>query len=165
LFEQDITIEALEGGFDTRPARGFTLAGGGGALWLSDGNRRSEGHATVSQELGRHVELGVRAQALGYRQPGVGYFSPDRFHLLEGTGAILVGNDRWDGRLSGGVGGQQIGRAGDTQTEWHIEGRVGKSWGDGNRVEGFGGVTNSAVSSTTGAFRYRSAGVLIRLGL
>jgi hypothetical protein len=165
LFEQDLTIEALEGGFDTRPTRGLTLAGGGGALWFSDGNRRTEGHASVSREVGRHVELGIRGQALGYRRPGVGYFSPDRFHLLEGTGAIRVGDEQWDGRLSGGLGGQQISRGGDTQTEWHIEGRIGRSWGDGNRIEGFGGVTNSAVSSTTGAFRYRTAGVLIRLGL
>jgi tetratricopeptide (TPR) repeat protein len=165
LFEQDITIEALEGGVDTHPASGLTLAGGGGALWFSDGNRRTEGHASASREIGRHVELGVRGQALGYRQRGVGYFSPDRFHLLEGTGAIRVGDERWDGRLSGGLGGQQIGRGGDTQTEWHIEGRVGRNWGDGNRIEGFGGVTNSAVSSTTGAFRYRTAGLLIRLGL
>jgi hypothetical protein len=165
LFERDITIETLEGGFDAHPTRGFTLAGGGGALWLSDGNRRTEGHASASQEIGRHFEVGVRGQALGYRQPGVGYFSPDRFHLLEGTGVIRVGDERWDGRLSGGLGGQQIGRDGDTQTEWHIEGRIGRNWGDGNRIEAFGGVTNSAVSSTTGAFRYRTAGVLIRLGL
>jgi hypothetical protein len=165
LFERDITIEALEGGFDARPTRGFSLGGGGGVLWLSEGNRRTEGHVSASHEIGRHVEVGVRGQALGYRQPGVGYFSPDRFHLLEGTGAIRVGDDWWDARLSGGLGGQQVGRGGDTQTEWHVEGRIGRNWGDGNRIEGFGGVTNSAVSSTTGAFRFRTAGVLIRLGL
>ncbi len=165
LFERDITIEALEGGFDARPGGGVSLAGGGGALWLSDGNRRREAHASASRDLGRRLEVGIRGQALGYRQPGIGYFSPDRFHLLEGTGAIRVGDERWDGRLSGGLGGQQIGRGGDTQTEWHVEGRIGRNWGDGNRIEGFGGVTNSAVSSTTGAFRYRSAGVLLRLGL
>jgi hypothetical protein len=42
---------------------------------------------------------------------------------------------------------------------------VGPRWGAGNRVELFGLVTNSAVSSTTGAFRYSSAGVLARLTL
>jgi hypothetical protein len=165
LFERDITIEALEGGFDARPSTGLTLTGGGGALWLSDGNRRTEGHASASHDIGRHLEAGVHGQALGYRRPGVGYFSPDRFHLLEGTGAIRAGNERWDVRVSGGLGGQQIGPGADTQTEWHVEGRIGRNWGDGNRIEGFGGVTNSAVSSTTGAFRYRTAGVLIRLGL
>jgi hypothetical protein len=42
---------------------------------------------------------------------------------------------------------------------------VGPRWGAGNRVELFGLITNSAVSSTSGAFRYRSAGLLARLAL
>jgi hypothetical protein len=165
LFERDLNIESLEGGFDTRPARAFLLTGGGGALWFSDGNRRTEGHATATQEIGRHLAIGASGRALGYRQAGVGYFSPDRFHLLEATASVRIGDAKWDGRLSGGLGGQQVGRGGDTQTAWHIEGRVGRSWGDGNRLEGFGGVTNSAVSSTTGAFRYRNAGILVRFGI
>jgi hypothetical protein len=67
--------------------------------------------------------------------------------------------------LSGGLGGQQIGRKGAAQTEWHIESRLARRWGAGNRIEIFGLVTNSAVSSTTGAFRYRSAGIILRLGI
>ena len=34
-----------------------------------------------------------------------------------------------------------------------------------NGFDVFGAVTNSAVSSTTGAFRYRTAGVSLKLGL
>ncbi|HEY8258189.1 MAG TPA: tetratricopeptide repeat protein [Gemmatimonadales bacterium] len=165
LFERNLTIESLEGGFDARFTRRFLVTGGGGALWLSDGNRRTEGHAAVTQDIGRYFQVGASGRALGYRQPGVGYFSPDRFHLLEGTAAVRVAGSRWDARLGGGLGGQQIGRGGDTQTEWHIDARVGRNWGDGNRIEGFGGVTNSAVSSTTGAFRYRTAGVVLRVGI
>ncbi len=165
LFERDLNIESLEGGFDAHPDARLLLTGGGGALWLSDGNRRTEGQAAITQDIGRHISVGASGRALGYRQAGVGYFSPDRFHLLEGTAAMRAGNATWDGRLSGGLGAQQIGRGADTQTEWHIEGRVGRNWGDGNRIEGFGGVTNSAVSSTTGAFRYRTAGVLLKLGI
>jgi tetratricopeptide (TPR) repeat protein len=165
LFERDITVELLEAGFDAHPVSGPQLTGGGGALWFSDGNRRLDGHAAVTQEIGHHLSLGASGRALGYRQAGVGYFSPDRFHLLEATASARIGNERWDGRLSGGLGGQQVGRSGDTQTEWHIEGRLGRTWGEGNRIEAFGGVTNSAVSSTTGAFRYRNAGVLLRLGI
>jgi hypothetical protein len=71
----------------------------------------------------------------------------------------------WDGRLSGGLGAQQVGRDGDGQSEWHLEARIGRRWGIANRVELFGLVTNSAISSTTGAFRYRSAGVTLRLGI
>ena len=165
LFERDLTVELLEAGLEAHSSVGLVLAGGGGALWISDANRRVDGHASVTQEIGRHLAVGVSGRALGYRQPAVGYFSPNRFHLLEATASAGVGSERWDGRLSGGIGGQQVGRGGDTQTEWHIEGRVGRNWGEGNRVEVFGGVTNSAVSSTTGAFRYRSAGLLLRIGI
>jgi tetratricopeptide (TPR) repeat protein len=165
LFERDLDIESLEGGFDARLSPTLLLTGGGGALWLSDGNRRTEGRAALTQDIGSHFSLGADGRALGYRKPGIGYFSPDRFHLLEATGAIRVESGGWNARLSGGLGGQQIGRGGDTQTEWHVEARVGKGWGEGNRLEGFGGVTNSAVSSTTGAFRYRSAGLLLRVGI
>jgi len=165
LFERDLTIESLEAGFDAHSGSGLLVTGGGGGLWLSDGNRRLDGHATLLQEIGRHLAIGASGRALGYREVGVGYFSPNRFHLLEGNASARIGNDRWDGRLSGGLGAQQVGRSGDTQTEWHVEGRLGKNWGEGNRIEAFGGVTNSAVSSTTGAFRYRNAGVLVRLGI
>lgn len=165
LFERNIDIEALEGGFDARASRGLLVSGGGGALWFSDGNRRLEGHAAITQAIGRYLSLGASGRALGYREAGTGYFSPNRFHLLEGTAGVHTAPGRWDGGVSGGLGGQQVGRGGDIQTEWHVEGRVGTNWGDGNRLEGFGGVTNSLVSSTTGAFRFRFAGVLLRLGL
>jgi hypothetical protein len=85
--------------------------------------------------------------------------------VLEGTAAYSVETRTWGGSLGGGLGAQQVGRDGTAQTEWHIDGRVGRGWGLGNRVELFGLITNSAVSSTTGAFRYRSAGVNVRLGL
>ena len=58
--------------------REVTSQGGGGALWLSDGNRRTEGHAAATREIGRHLAIGASGRALGYRQAGVGYFSPDR---------------------------------------------------------------------------------------
>ena len=54
---------------------------------------------------------------------------------------------------------------GIAQSEWHLDARVGRRWGTGNRLDVFGTVTNSAVSSTSGAFRYRTAGVSVRLGL
>jgi hypothetical protein len=85
--------------------------------------------------------------------------------VLEATGGYNLERKSWIGGLSGGLGAQQIGERGAAQTEWHIEGRLGRRWGVGNRVELFGLITNSAVSSTSGAFRYRSAGVSLRLGL
>lgn len=160
-----LDVESLEGGLDLHPAGGLALAGSATALWVSDGNRRTEARAGVTQEIGRNFVIGANGRALGYREVGFGYFSPDRFHLLEGTLTLKDGNADWDARLGGGLGAQQIGRNGDMQTEWHIDARVGRKWGDGNSIEGYGGVTNSAVSSTTGAFRYRTAGLLLRLGL
>jgi hypothetical protein len=85
--------------------------------------------------------------------------------VLEGVAGFTHESRAWLANLSGGLGAQKVGAQGATQTEWHVEGRVGPRWGIGNRVELFGLITNSAVSSTTGAFRYRAAGLSVRLGL
>jgi hypothetical protein len=102
---------------------------------------------------------------MSYQRRGLGYFSPDRFWVLEGNAGYNFESRVWAGTLSGGLGAQQVGSGGVAQSEWHLEGRVGPRWGSGNRIELFGLITNSAVSSTSGAFRYRSAGLTVRLGL
>jgi hypothetical protein len=102
---------------------------------------------------------------LSFERKGVGYFSPDRFSVLEATAGYSLETGFWSGNLGGGLGAQQVGKRGAAQSEWHVEGRLGRRWGVGNRVELFGLVTNSAVSSTNGAFRYRSAGLSLRLGI
>jgi len=165
LIERELDMELLEGGFDARPLSGLTVYAGGGELWLSDGNSRWSGSAGLTQKILRHFFIGAFGRTLSYDHPGVGYFSPDRFSVLEGIAGYNLETGSWIGSLSGGVGAQQVGKQGVAQSEWHLEGRLGQRWGDGNRVEAFGLVTNSAVSSTTGAFRYGSAGVLLRLGL
>jgi tetratricopeptide (TPR) repeat protein len=165
LMERALDMEILEAGFDARPFRGFTLYASGSQLWLSDGNSRSGVVAGLSQKIGRRLSVGAFGRRLSYERRGIGYFSPDRFSVLEGTAVYTVETRRWVGSIGGGLGAQQVGEEGTAQTEWHVEGRVGRRWGVGNRVELFGLITNSAVSSTTGAFRYRSAGVNVRLGL
>jgi hypothetical protein len=165
LIERELDMEALEGGFDVKPAPGMTLYGGAGALWLSDGNSRASFSAGVNQKIGRKLFAGVFGRTLSYDRRVIGYFSPDRFSVLEGVAGFAHETRTWLASLSGGVGGQQVGEGGAAQTEWHIEGRVGPRWGRGNRVELFGLITNSAVSSTTGAFEYRSAGLMARLAL
>jgi hypothetical protein len=165
LMERALDMEVLEAGFDARPFRGFSLYASGSQLWMSDGNRRSGAVAGISQKLGRRLSLGAFGRTLSFERRGIGYFSPDRFSVLEGTAAYDMETRTWVGGIGGGLGAQQAGEGATAQTEWHIEGRVGRRWGVGNRVELFGLVTNSAVSSTTGAFRYRSAGVNVRLGL
>ena len=165
LMERVLDMEVLDAGFDARPFRGFSLYASGSQLWLSDGNSRSGALAGLSQKIGPRLSLGVFGRRLSFERRGIGYFSPDRFSVLEGTADYAIETRTWGGSIGGGLGAQQVGKSGAAQTEWHVEGRVGRRWGVGNRVELFGLVTNSAVSSTTGAFRYRSAGVNVRLGL
>jgi hypothetical protein len=163
--ERELDMEVLEGGFDLRPAGGTTIYGGGGALWLNDGNSRTSAALGLTQKMWRRFFVGVFGRTLSYEFRGIGYFSPDRFSVLEGIGGYDLESGNWVGSLSGGLGAQQIGERGEAQVEWHVEGRLGQRWGRGNRIELFGMLTNSALSSTSGAFRYRSAGLMLRLGL
>jgi tetratricopeptide (TPR) repeat protein len=165
IIERDLDLELLEGGFDARPFAGFSIFATGSGLWLSDGNRRTGVLAGLTQKLHRRFSVGVFGRTLSYEAKGVGYFSPDRFSVLEATASYVIETTAWNGSLGGGLGAQQVGKGGAAQSEWHLEGRLGRRWGGGNRVEAFGLVTNSAVSSTSGAFRYRSAGLTVRLVL
>lgn len=165
LMERDLDLELLEGGFDARPFAGFSIFAAGSELWLTDGNTRTGLVAGLTQKLHRRFSVGLFGRTLSYEERGVGYFSPDRFSVLEATGVYSIETTSWTGSMGGGLGAQQVGERGAAQSEWHVEGRLGRRWGGGNRVELFGLVTNSAVSSTTGAFRYRSAGLTVKLGL
>lgn len=165
LIERDLDLDILDAGFDATVARGLGIYGSGSEVWFSDGNRRSSAQAGARQTIRRRFFLGAFGRVLAYERPGAGYFSPGQFVVLEGQGGYTLDSGAWDGRLSGGLGTQRIGARGAAQSEWHLEARLGRRWGTGNRIEAFGLVTNSAVSSTSGAFRYRSAGVLVRLGV
>jgi tetratricopeptide (TPR) repeat protein len=165
LIDRELDLESLEAGVDASLGRGLSAFGGASAAWVSDGNQRTGGIAQILQTIHRRFFVGAFGRTLSYDRKGNGYFSPDRFRLLEALTGYSIESGTWDGRLSGGLGAQQVGRDGDAQSEWHLEARIGRRWGIANRVELFGLVTNSAVSSTTGAFRYRSAGVTLRLGI
>ena len=165
LMERDLDLELLEGGLDARPSAGLSIYAAGSGLWLSDGNSRTGVLGGLTQKLHRRFSVGLFGRTLSYARRGVGYFSPDRFSVLEATAGYSLEAGFWTGSLGGGLGAQQVGKRGAAQSEWHVEGRLGRRWGLGNRVELFGSVTNSAVSSTSGAFRYRSAGLIVRLGL
>jgi tetratricopeptide (TPR) repeat protein len=165
LIERELDMELLEGGFDARPLKGLTIYGGGDELWLNDGNNRWSVSVGITQKLFRRFFIGTFGRMLAYERRGIGYFSPDRFALGEGIAGYNLERGYWIGSFSGGVGAQQIGEGGAAQSEWHAEVRLGRRWGGGNKVELFGLITNSAVSSTTGAFRFGSAGMLLRLGL
>jgi hypothetical protein len=65
----------------------------------------------------------------------------------------------------GGLGAQWIGSGADAQEEWRIEARLVRLLGDASTLEAWGGYTNAAISSTTGAYRFATAGVMGRIGL
>jgi tetratricopeptide (TPR) repeat protein len=165
LIERELDTQVLEAGFDVGPLSGLVVYGGGGTLRLSDGNSRWSLSAGLTQTLLRRFSLGVFGRTLSYARQGTGYFSPDRFSVLEGISGYTLERGSWIGSLSGGAGIQQVGEQGAAQSVWHLEGRLGQRWGSANRLEAFGLITNSAISSTTGAFRHRSAGMVVRLGL
>jgi hypothetical protein len=165
LIERGLDLESLEGGADWALTPWLGAFAGGGVTWFSDGNNRGSAAAGITGTIRRRFFLGAFGRTLTYDRRGTGYFSPDRFSLLEAVGGYTLERGMWNGRVSGGLGTQRIGEQGEAQGEWHLEGRLGRKWGTDNRVEVFGLVTNSAVSSTSGAFRYRSAGASVRLGL
>jgi len=165
LIERALDLESLEGGADLALTPWLKAYAGADLSWLSDGNSRGSATAGVTGTFQRRFFLGALGRTLSYDRQGMGYFSPDRFSLLEAVGGYTLERGKWSGRFSGGLGAQRIGDQGEAQSAWHLEGRLGRRWGTDNRVEIFGLVTNSAVSSTSGAFRYRSAGASVRLGL
>jgi tetratricopeptide (TPR) repeat protein len=165
LIERRLDVNALDLSGDALLRPGLTLGVGGGFASLSDDNHRTSGVITLTQSVKRDIFVGVMARALGYDFKGTGYFSPDWFSVYEARAGYTRSGVQWTGRVSGGLGVQQVGSGGKMQSEWHLEGRVGRKWGLMNQVEVFAGVSNSAESSTTGAFRYRTAGVMVRLGL
>jgi Flp pilus assembly protein TadD len=165
LMERDLNFESVDAGIDFRLAHGLRLSGTGGGAWLSDGNHRAQAETGATLRVSGGLSIGTYGRTIAYKRVGQGYFSPDRFHLLEALAGYELESDQWSGGLTGGLGVQQIGRRGANQTEWHVDLRAGHRWGIGNRVDLFGSVTNNAASSTTGAFRYGTAGVSVRIGM
>ena len=165
LIERDLDVNALELSADATLAPGLNLGLGAGFASLSDDNSRASGIITLTKTLKRDFFVGVMARALGYDFRGIGYFSPDWFSVYEVRAGYTRSGPVWTGRISGGLGVQQITTDGKLQSEGHLEGRVGRKWGLMNSVEIFAGISNSAESSTTGAFEYRTAGLVVRIGL
>ena len=165
LIERNLDVDALDLSGDATISPGLTLGAGAAFASLSDDNSRTSGILTLTKTIKRDFFAGVMARALGYDFKGIGYFSPDWFSVYEIRGGYTRSGLRWTGRISGGLGVQQVGGGARTQSEWHLEGRIGRKWGLMNSAEVFAGLSNSAESSTTGAVRYRTAGVVVRLGL
>jgi tetratricopeptide (TPR) repeat protein len=165
LIGADLDVDAVDGTFDATLARGLTLGAGGGTAWFSDGNQRASAVLALSKDLPSHFFVGGLGRMLWFEVPGTGYFSPDRFTTAEIRAGFARPGRTWESRLSGGLGGQQIGTSGAWQVAWHAEGRAAKRFATRHQIELFAGISNSALSSTTGAYRWGTIGAVIRLGL
>jgi tetratricopeptide (TPR) repeat protein len=155
----------LQASVDGETGHGVAVSAGGGTARLSDGNHRASGVLAVMHPWGRHGSVGVLGRVLSFEERGVGYFSPDRFTLAEARGTLSLKRHAWSGRLNGGLGVQQVGGQAAGQLAWRAAGQLRFGWAVIDHAEASLGASNSAASSTTGAFRYLTAGVSLRLGL
>jgi tetratricopeptide (TPR) repeat protein len=165
LLGRDVDIDEISVDADAELRPDLSLGVGASTGWLSDNNQRRSAVIALTQRLARRFTVGLFGRALGYDQRGIGYFAPDRFLVGEARGSYTYGVRRWEARLSGGLGLQQVGKGATAQSEWHAEARALRRWSVINEVALSGGISNSAESSTTGAFRYYTAALSVRLGL
>jgi tetratricopeptide (TPR) repeat protein len=165
LLTRDVDVDEVSLDGDVELRRDLSLGYGGSVAWLSDDNQRKALVVSLTQRVARRWTAGVYGRIFGYDNPGVGYFGPDRFLLGEARGSYTYGWRRWEARIAGGLGAQQVSSQGKTQAEWHGEARLSRRWSTINEVSLSGGISNSAASSTTGAFHYYTAALGVRLGL
>lgn len=165
LAGQDLNVDEIGADGDVEVGKDLTLGAGLGYGWLSDGNNRHSLAVTLTKRFQPHWTAGFFGRLLGYDQDGVGYFSPDQFLLAEARGSYTYAWSGWEARAGGGLGVQDIGEGADVQGAWHLDGRVARKWGVANEAALSMGWTNSAASSTTGAFRYFTGTLMGRIGL
>ena len=166
LMRERLALLSLDTDGDFTLKRGISLGAGAGLTSISDGNRRLSAIAVAMKQLSKGFAAGVAGRILGYRSAGVGYFSPSLYWYLEGRGSwTRQFQGRWEARVSGGLGVQQIDTGSSLQGEWHLEGRIARQFRLVDEIALSGGLTNSAASSTTGAYRFYTAALTARIGL
>lgn len=165
LISRELNVDELSLDADVELTRRLSLGVGAGYGWLSDDNSRQSFVVALTQRVAPRVTVGFYGRALSYDFKGTGYFSPDPFLLGEVRSAWTRVVERWETRLSGGLGLQQVGSGAKAQSEWHLEGRVARRWATVNEVALSAGFSTSAVSSTTGAFDFYTMALSLRLGL
>jgi tetratricopeptide (TPR) repeat protein len=165
LLGNDIDIDELSVDFDAELRQNLSLGGGLGVGYVSDDNRRKSAVVALTQQLAQRFTVGVFGRGLWYDFKGNGYFSPDHYLTGEIRGSYTYGLRGWSGRLLAGVGLQQIGSGTGTDGEWRAELKVARRWSVINEIALSGGMNNSAISSASGAYRYYTAVLSMRLGL
>ena len=164
LIGRSIDLDEFQANLEANLSHLTSVSAGGGFTSLSDGNHRTTGVASLMRTFGAHVSAGMLSRVVAYAGRGSGYFSPDRFSMAEGRASVGWAAKPWSGRMGGGLGVQQVGLGARTQSEWHGEARLGLGWAMSNRVELSAGASNSANTSTTGAYRYLSSALTLRIG-
>jgi tetratricopeptide (TPR) repeat protein len=165
LIASGLASNDLQGSVEAELGAGFALSAGVGAAWLNDGNHRSSGLVALMHPVRGFGSVGVLSRVLSYERKGAGYFSPDRFTLAEARTTLARSHRAWTGRMNAGLGAQQVGARATTQLAWRAAGEVQYGWATINRIVGSIGASNSAASSTTGAYRYLTAAVALRIGI
>jgi tetratricopeptide (TPR) repeat protein len=165
LVGSDLDIDELSLDGDVELGRKLTLGLGGSLGYFSDNNHRRSAVVALTALLTPRARVGFYGRGLWYDFRGSGYFSPDHFFLGEARGSYTHALGHLEGKLSGGLGLQDSGTGGNADAEWHADVRIARRWGTINEVALSGGISNSALSSATAAFRYYTAGLSLRLGL
>src|SRR5207245_971011 len=181
LIARAFVIDAVDLSFDVSPSPDWSVSGGGGGAWISDGNRRYSAVAAVLARVLPGLQLGPFGRILGYRtnpsngyfapdrfsvieprldhreavrtNPSNGYFAPDRFSVIEARLVYALQRSRWSVRMDGGVGTQQVFKGAPHQTEWHVGAALSRGWGANNEVAVVGSITNSAGATSTACVR------------
>jgi len=164
LIARELDVTSLEGNLDVHVRNDIDLTLGLGGGWLSDGNSRRSFLAAATWSFAKYFFAGPFYRQLSYQEAGVGYFAPDPYQLVELRAGAARSWGPWRARLAGGFGSQRI-NSGDSQDAWHADLRLSRSFRVIDELALFGGVTNAASASTTGAFKSRTAGVSFRVGL
>jgi tetratricopeptide (TPR) repeat protein len=165
LLARDIDVNSAEGSAYLKLRPGLDLGLGAGAAWLSDGNSRWSVLGAVTWSFAKFFFAGPAYRRTEYDRPGVGYFAPQPFQLMEVRAGAARRWGPWAGRLAGGLGTQSIDAEGNGQDAWHAEFRLTRAFRVIDEVGLFGSITNAASASTTGAFKYKSAGLSVKVGL
>lgn len=171
LIERGFVIDALDLNVDVSPAGGWSVSGGGGGAWVSDGNSRYSAFATVLAPVLPGLQVGPVARIMGFRSnPLDGYFAPDRFSVIEARVVYAGQRAGWGVRADAGLGSQQVVSGAAHQREWHVGLTLSHSWGERNELALIGTITNSAAATSTAglrsdAFRFRALNLRLTQGL
>jgi tetratricopeptide (TPR) repeat protein len=161
--DRDIDELSVDGDLEFRP--NLVLGVSASRAFISDDNSRSSTVGNLSWRFPPRFTVGLYTRGMWYEFKGNGYFSPDEFLLGEVRGSYTHGIRRWEAKVSGGLGLQKSGSFGSTDAEWHVEARLARRWSVINEVALSGGITNSLISSATGAYHFYTAALTVRLGL